>query len=315
LKSVLQPVEKESMSRITHAEMHHATWRDYAGLTKPRVVILLLLTTVVAMWLAAGPELNWIVAGWTVLGGYLSAGGAGAINCYLDRDIDSRMARTCRRAIPAGRLLPRQVLVFGIILALTSFFILWRGANALAALLSFTGLVYYVVVYTWWLKRRTIHNIVIGGVAGALPPLVGWAAAAGRLEPMAWVLATIILAWTPPHFWALALLRRDEYARAGVPMLPVVRGEQVTRGFIFGWTALTVMLSFLPLAAVTWNYAGVFPNRTIYAAVAAVLGGAFLAGSWLVLRRGGYTVTRWFYIFTIVYLGLVFLSMALTLHP
>jgi len=303
------------MDRIAPSLTNHTSWRDYAGLTKPRVVILLLLTTITAMWLAAGRELNWSVVVWTVLGGYLSAGGAGAINCYLDRDLDERMTRTCRRAIPAGRLTPQRVLLFGTSLALLSLVVLGCGANALAALLSLTGLLYYVVVYTWWLKRRTVHNIVIGGVAGSLPPLVGWAAATGRLEPMAWVLAAIVLAWTPPHFWALALLRQDEYARAGVPMLPVVRGEQVTRRFIFGWTALTVMLSFLPLAASTWNHSGILPNRAIYAAAAALLGGAFLAGSWLVLRRGGQTVIRRFYIFTIVYLGLLLLSMAAILSP
>ncbi|MBN1368822.1 MAG: protoheme IX farnesyltransferase [Dehalococcoidaceae bacterium] len=303
------------MDRIAPSIANLSTWRDYAGLTKPRVVILLLLTTIVAMWLAAGRELNWSVVAWTALGGYLSAGGAGAINCYLDRDIDERMARTCRRAIPAGRLAPPRALLFGISLALLSLVVLWYGTNALAALLSLIGLLYYVVVYTWWLKRRTVHNIVIGGVAGALPPLVGWTAAVGGPEPMAWVLAGIVLAWTPPHFWALALLRRDEYASAGVPVLPVERGEQITRRFIVGWTALTVMLSFLPLATSIWKYAGVPPNRAIYAAVAALLGGAFLAGSLLLMLRGGNTVTRWFYIFTIVYLGLLLLSMAAILGP
>jgi len=303
------------MNHIAHAPPGRSTWRDYAGLTKPRVVILLLLTTIVAMWLAAGPELSWAVAGWTVLGGYLSAGSGGAINCYLDRDLDGHMARTCRRAIPAGRLAPRQALLFGIMLALLSLFILWWGANALAALLSLTGLTYYVVIYTLWLKRRTIHNIVIGGVAGALPPLVGWAAAAGRLEPMAWVLAGIVLAWTPPHFWALALLRRDEYARAGVPMLPVLRGEQAARRAILAWAALTVALSFLPLAIPIWNHAAAAPNRFMYAVAAALLGGALLGGSWLVLRRGGQVVIRRFYLFTIAYLSLLFLSMAATLIP
>jgi protoheme IX farnesyltransferase len=261
------------------ARTHWSPWRDYAALTKPRVVALLLLTTVVAMWLAGSGALDWPVVWWTALGGYLSAGGAGAINCYLDRDLDERMTRTCHRAVPAGRLAPKQALHFGVLLALLSLVVLWFGANALAALLSLFGLLYYVVVYTWWLKRRTVHNIVIGGVAGALPPLVGWAAAAGQLAPMAWVLAGVVLAWTPPHFWALALLRRSEYARAGVPMLPVVRGEKVTKRAILGWTALTVALSFMPLAAPVWPGMDAAPFGAAYGTAAALPGGAFLSGA------------------------------------
>ncbi len=301
------------MEKETPVQIARASWRDYAGLTKPRVVLLLLFTTLIAMWLAGKGSWHWPVVWWTALGGYLSAGGAGAINCYLDRDLDERMSRTCHRAVPAGRIAPRRALLFGLALASVSFIVLWLGANVLAALLSLLGLLHYVVVYTWWLKRRTAHNIVIGGVAGAVPPLVGWAAATGSLEPGAWVLAGIIFAWTPPHFWALALLRRDEYARAGVPMLPVVRGAKATRRAILAWTALTVALSFLPLAGFFWTSNATAPFDAVYGMAAAVLGGVFLYTAWQVARRGGQAMVRWFYFFTIFYLGALFLCMGLTL--
>lgn len=294
---------------------NYAIWRDYAGLTKPRVVALLLLTTFVAMWLASGGTLNYMVVCYTILGGYLSASGASAINCYLDRDIDERMTRTCRRAVPAGRIAPRQALRFGIALALLSLAVLWWGTNALATLLSLFGLLYYVLVYTWWLKRRTSQNVVIGGVAGALPPLVGWAAATGELAPMAWILAGIVLAWSPAHFWALALLRREEYARAGVPMLPVVRGERATRGAILVWTALTVSLSFLPLTSFLWHVTAAAPLSVTYSIAAAVLGVMFLGGAWQVLRCGKKVIVRRFYFFTIFYLGALFICMAIMYNP
>jgi protoheme IX farnesyltransferase len=292
-----------------------AIWCNYAGLTKPRVVLLLLLTTVAAMWLASGGELNWTVTSWTVLGGYLSAGGAGALNCYFDRDMDGRMTRTCRRAVPAGRVAPHRALLFGLALAVLSFIVLWLGTNALAALLGLAGLLHYVIVYTWWLKRRTTHNIVIGGLAGAIAPLVGWAAATGGLEPMVWLLAGIVLAWTPPHFWALALLRSQEYASAGVPMLPVVRGGPATRRAIFAWTALTVALSFLPLAAPIWSGTAAAPFNVAYCIAALVLGGVFLGGAWWVVECDKQVVVRRFYFFTIFYLAALFLLMALALNP
>lgn len=301
------------MDSALFAQTACTTWRNYAGLTKPRVVVLLLLTTFVAMWLATGGRPDWPVAWWTMLGGYLSAGGAGAINCYLDRDLDARMARTCQRAIPAGKLTPQQALRFGIMLALMSFLVLWFGANGPAALLSLAGLLFYTLVYTWWLKRRTVHNIVIGGVAGAMPPLVGWVAATGQLEPMAWILAGIVLAWTPSHFWALALLRRNEYALAGVPMLPVVKGEQATRKSIFAWTALTVALSFLPLINPVRNQADAVAGNVAYTVAAALLGAVFVTWAWFVLKRGGQALVRKFYLFTIVYLALLFLCMTFTL--
>jgi protoheme IX farnesyltransferase len=291
----------------------HSIWLDYAGLTKPRVVLLLLLTTLAAMCLAGAGKLNWPVVWWTMLGGYLAAGGAGAINCYFDRDLDEKMSRTCHRAVPAGRVAPHHALYFGLALAGLSFIVLWLGANALAALLSLAGLLHYVLVYTWWLKRRTAQNIVIGGVAGALPPLVGWAAATGSLEPMAWVLAGIVLAWTPPHFWALALLRRDEYAQAGLPMLPVVRGERATRVSILAWTLLTIALSFLPLAVSLGRGAAASTPGVAYGITVLLLGGVLVGGAWQVLRRGEQAVVKRFYFFTIFYLGALFLVMALTL--
>ena len=291
----------------------YATWRDYIGLTKPRVVLLLLFTTLVAMWLAGGGTLNWSLVCWTALGGYLSAGGAGAINSYFDRDLDQLMSRTSNRAVPAGRIAPQLALFFGLILAVLSFFVLWLGTNALAASLSVLGLLHYVVVYTLWLKRRTAHNIVIGGVAGAIPPLVGWAAVTGGLDSTAWVLAGIVLAWTPPHFWALALLRRKEYERAGVPMLPVVRGEKVTRWAILVWTALTVALSFLPLFVPVLGSTAMPPLNKAYVTAAVLLGGVFLGGAWQVVQLSKQITVRRFYFYTIFYLGALFLCMALTL--
>jgi protoheme IX farnesyltransferase len=271
-------------------------WRTYASLTKPRVVSLLLLTTLVAMWLAAGSKLSLSVLGWTLLGGYLSAGGAEAINCYLDRELDAQMERTRLRALPSGKLKPRQALIFGIVLSLLSFFILWQGANVLA--------------YTWWLKRRTVHNVVIGGLAGGLPPLVGWAAATGHLTPTAWLLAGIVVAWSPAHFWALALFKREEYARIGIPMLPVVYGERATRQAIFAWSVLTVMLSMLPLACLTSQARAATPHGLAYTLIATGLGVVFIGGAWRVKRNAGLKAIRRFYFSTIAYLGLLFLCMA-----
>ena len=214
--------------------------RDYITLTKPRIIALLLLTTVATMFVAdpGGPAAATIL--WTVLGGYLAAGGAGAINHYLDRDRDARMARTATRPLVSGRIEPLHGLVFGIVLGTLAFAQLWLTVNLLAASLAMAGLLGYVFVYTLWLKPLTPQNIVIGGAAGAVPPLVGWAAATGSLSlESLWPFAIVFL-WTPPHFWALSLLISDDYARTGVPMLPVARGEQETRRQILAYTVLLV---------------------------------------------------------------------------
>src|SRR3989440_4859057 len=220
--------------------------RDYLSLTKPKVQSLLLFTTVTTMYVAGTPSIGRVVL--TCLGGALSAGGAGAINHYLDRDIDAVMRRTRNRPVPAGRISPRAALTYGIALGLASFVLLASTVNVLSAALAMAGLLGYVLVYTLWLKRTTPQNIVIGGAAGAVPPLVAWAATTGRLSGSALYLFAIVFYWTPPHFWALSLLMKDEYAKARVPMLPVVRGEEETRFQIVLYTVLLVAVTILPFA-------------------------------------------------------------------
>src|SRR5258708_6899934 len=217
---------------------------DYFELTKPKVQSLLLLTTVTTMEVAGSPSVSKVAL--TCLGGYLSAGGAGAVNHYWDRDIDARMARTASRPIPAGRVAPRAALLYGFALAAASFLLLSTTVNVLAASLALGGFVGYVGVYTIWLKRPTPQNIVIGGAAGAVPPLVGWAATRGSLSWTAVYLFAIVFYWTPPHFWALSLLMKDDYASAGVPMMPVVRGERETRRPILLYALLLYAISQLP---------------------------------------------------------------------
>jgi protoheme IX farnesyltransferase len=272
-------------------------WKDCVSLTKPRVAALLLVTALVAMVLAAGGTPSLQRVSLTVLGGYLCAGGAGAINCYLDRDLDAQMARTCRRAIPSGRVAPARALALGILLALLSGPVLWFGAHPLAAVVALLAFAHYVLVYTLWLKRRSSWNVVVGGLAGAAPPLVGWAAETGTLSATAFLLAVIVFCWTPAHFWALALLRREEYARAGVPMLPVVRGARATRRQILAYTAITVLLTALPVVT------GVL--GVLYAVAAAVLGGAFLALALGMVHGAEAPAIRRFYFFTLFYLGML----------
>ncbi len=220
---------------------------DYVELTKPKVQSLLLLTTIATMYVAGDPSL--LLVALTCLGGYLSAGGAGAVNHWYDRDIDARMARTATRPVPSGRVAPGAALAFGCTLAGLSFLELSLTVNVLAASLSFAGFLGYVFLYTVWLKRRTPQNIVIGGAAGAVPPLVGWAAVTGSVSGTAVLLFFIVFFWTPPHFWALSLLMKDEYAKVGVPMLPVVRGEAETRRQILLYTVLLYAVTQLPFCA------------------------------------------------------------------
>ena len=220
---------------------------DYFELTKPKVQTLLLFTTITTMEIAGNPPVSKIAL--TCLGGYLSAGGAGAVNHYYDRDIDAQMQRTASRPIPAGRISPRAALIFGFVLCGLSFALLSLTVNLLAAALALGGFVGYVGVYTIWLKRRTAQNIVIGGAAGAVPPLVGWAATRGSLSWTAVYLFAIVFYWTPPHFWSLSLLMKDEYAKVGVPMMPVVRGERETRRQIVLYTLLLYAITQLPFCA------------------------------------------------------------------
>ena len=273
--------------------------RDYFELTKPKVQSLLLFTTVTTMEIAGTPSVGRI--GLTCLGGYLSAGGAGAINHYYDRDIDAQMQRTASRPIPPGRVAPRSALWFGVALAVLSFALLSATVNLLAAALSLSGFVGYVGVYTLWLKRRTPQNIVIGGAAGAVPPLVGWAAVTGHVGGTAVLLFALVFFWTPPHFWALSLLMKDEYARVGVPMLPVVRGEAETRRQILLYSVLLYAVSQLPFCA--GGFGGV------YLAGSLVLGAGFIALAVRLVGRADRRSALVLYLFSLAYLALLFVTM------
>ena len=276
-------------------------WRrvvaDYVALTKPRIILLLLATTVAAMVVAAGGWLSPALLVYTLLGGTLAAGAANAINCYWDRDIDAVMTRTRRRPVPAGRVAPRRALAFGAVLAVLAVAVLGGLVNWLSAALALAGLLFYVLVYTMWLKRTTPQNIVIGGAAGAVPPLVGWAAVTGRVEVPALLLFLIVFLWTPPHFWALALQRRQEYAAAGVPMLPVVAGEATTRRQIVGYTVALVAATLL---LVPLGGAG-----GLYLAAAVLLGAGFLRLALAVLREGSARAAGGLFGYSIVYLVLL----------
>jgi protoheme IX farnesyltransferase len=277
------------------------TVSDYFELTKPKVQTLLLFTTVATMEIAGDPKVSLIAL--TCLGGYLSAGGAGAFNHYWDRDLDARMKRTASRPIPAGRIAPRNALIFGLALAALSFLELSLTVNVLAASLALAGFVGYVGVYTMWLKRRTPQNIVIGGAAGAIPPLVGWAAVRGSVSWTAVYLFAIVFYWTPPHFWALSLLMKDEYARVGVPMMPVARGERETRRQIVLYTLLLYGISQLPFCAGGF---GVF-----YLAASMTLGLAFVGGAFWLYRRADRRTALRLYLFSLAYLALLFASMVI----
>ena len=276
-----------------------AVVRDYVTLTKPKVQSLLLFTTVTTMYVAGTPSLGLVLL--TCLGGALSAGGAGAINHYLDRDIDALMRRTADRPVPAGRVSPRAALAYGVALGVASFVLLAATVNVLSAVLAAAGLLGYVLVYTLWLKRSTPQNIVIGGAAGAVPPLVAWAATTGRLSGSALYLFAIVFYWTPPHFWALSLLMKDDYERAGVPMLPVVRGERETRRQIVLYSLLLVAVTMLPFAGRLFD--------GIYLAAALVLGGVLM---WLALRlsrRADKRSALRLYLYSLAYLALLFAAM------
>jgi heme o synthase len=277
------------------------TARDYLTLTKPRVQSLLLFITVTTMYVAGDPSAGLVLL--TCLGGALSAGGAGAINHAIDRDIDRRMARTADRPVAAGRVSPSAAIAFGSLLGLASFALLALTVNPLAAALSLSGLFGYVFVYTLWLKRATPQNIVIGGAAGAVPPLVAWAAVTGGLSGTPFYLFAIVFFWTPPHFWALSLLMKDEYAKVGVPMLPVVRGERETRRQILLYTVLLYAVTQLPFCA------GGFGIEYLVASM--TLGAAFIYCSVRLLRSADRRWALRTYLFSLAYLALLFLSMPL----
>jgi protoheme IX farnesyltransferase len=275
--------------------------RDYVTLTKPKVQSLLLLTTVTTMYIAGDPSLGLVLV--TLIGGSLSAGGAGAVNHWYDRDIDAQMERTADRPVPSGRVPPHHALIFGCVLAALAVVVLTIGANPLAAALSFSGFAGYVLVYTVWLKRRTPQNIVIGGAAGAVPPLVAWAATTGELTGLAFYLFAIVFFWTPPHFWALSLLMKDEYARVGVPMLPVVRGEAETRRQILLYSVLLYAVTQLPFSAGGFGI--------IYLVSSLALNGVFIGFAYRLTRRADRKSALRLYLFSLLYLALLFAAMLL----
>ncbi|HYF95004.1 MAG TPA: heme o synthase [Symbiobacteriaceae bacterium] len=282
--------------------------RDYLALTKPRILVLLLITGYAAMWVAAGgpPPFGLTLA--TMLGLGISCGAANAINMWWDRDIDSVMTRTQKRPLPAGRLTPGQVLAFGVMTGALSFVLLAAAVNLLTAVLSLAGLLYYVIIYTMWLKRSSTQNIVIGGAAGAVPPLVGWAAVAGNVSWAAVVMFLIVFMWTPPHFWALALFRNEDYRRAGVPMLPVVKGEMATKWQILLYSALMIPTT----AALYWT--GLVGRAYLWSTT--VLGASMVAAAVLLLRER-LPEKKWAvrtFIWSILWLGLVFAVMMIDLR-
>ena len=272
---------------------------DYLDMTKPKVQSLLLFTTVTTMYVAGDPSLGLVAL--TCLGGALSAGGAGAINHALDKDLDQVMKRTADRPVASGRVSQRAAIVYGVLLGCASFALLSLAVNPLAAVLSMSGLLGYVLVYTVWLKRTTPQNIVIGGAAGAVPPLVAWAAVTGELSGTPLYLFAIVFFWTPPHFWALSLLMKDEYAKAGVPMLPVVRGERETRRQILLYTFLLYAVTQLPFCA------GAF--GVTYLVCSVTLGAVFIAGSVRLMRRADRRSALRLYLYSLAYLALLFAAM------
>ena len=283
-------------------QTHPSLLRDLVMLTKPRIISLLLVTTIAPMFVAGNPR--WPLVLIVALGGYLMAGGANAVNMYLDRDIDTRMSRTRLRPIPSGRMGPRAVLAFGVALATAATFLLARFTNVLTALLALGGFYFYVFVYTRWLKRTTPQNIVIGGAAGAFPPLVGWAAMTGTIDLTAVYLFLIVFYWTPPHFWALALLKQRDYGRAGVPMAPLVWGERETMRQMMWYNVILIALTLLPA---TFGAFGI-----IYLVSALVLGAILLVGVIRVGTSAEWTGPAWrVYKFSLLYLALLFIAMVI----
>jgi protoheme IX farnesyltransferase len=278
-----------------------ALLNDYVALTKPPIIVLLVITAIGGMFLAAVgiPPLQTL--GFVSLGGALGAGGANAINHFLDQDIDSIMSRTVKRPVASNRIAPLAALAFGIGLNIAAFFVLTYWVNLLSASLTLAATLFYVLVYTGWLKRNTPQNIVIGGAAGAIPPMVGWAAVTGSLDLPALYLFTIVFFWTPPHFWALAMMIKDDYQKAGIPMLPVVVGEERTAQNIFMYS--------LALVALTLLFGASDAVGLIYLASAAALGAMFLYLAWKLKLE--YTIPRakHLYLYSLLYLALLFAVM------
>ena len=284
---------------IAATSIRHSVLRDYLALTKPRIISLLLLTALGGMFLAAGGAPKLSLAILVLVGGALASGGANALNHYLDRDIDGRMARTKNRPVAVGRVRPQEALLFGIALNAAAMVVLVTWVNTLSAALTIGATLFYALVYTKGLKRTSPQNIVIGGAAGAIPPMVGWVAVTGHLGLPALYMFAIVFFWTPPHFWALSLLLKDDYARAGVPMLPVVVGIDKTKKTIFLYTWLVTALTMMFSASVSVGW--------IYSAASFILGALFIWYAWRLLRRPGIEGAKALYLYSLLYLALLFL--------
>lgn len=292
---------------------HHQTFpqviQSYYQLTKPRIIPLLLITTAGSMWIAGAGKVNPLLLLVTLTGGTLAAASAQTINCIYDRDIDYDMERTRHRPLPSGKIQPRDALIFAIALGILSFSLLTVFANLLAAMLAMSGIGFYVLVYTHWLKRTSTQNIVIGGAAGAIPALVGWAAVTGTLSWVAWLLFAIVFVWTPPHFWALALMIRDDYAKVGIPMLPVVAGNEATVRQIWFYTLIlipTTLLLVYPFHA----------TGVVYGAIALALGILFILKAWRLLHNpDDRAIAKDLFLYSISYMMLLCLSMVIDSLP
>ena len=276
---------------------------DLIALTKPRIISLLLVTTIAPMFITPAGLPSWGLVGWVTLAGYLMAGGANAINMWFDRDIDDRMTRTRFRPVPSGRIPAAAALLYGATLGAVSFALFWTFVNHLSAWLALGGLLFYVLVYTVWLKRSTPQNIVIGGAAGAFPPVVGWAAMTGSVDLGALYLFAIVFFWTPPHFWALALNKQLDYGSAGIPMLPNIYGVPETKRQMVLYTLMLIPLTLMP--------AVVGIQGLLYGVAATLLGARFLQLCWKISREEGVTPTTWrLYRYSLSYLALLFVAMA-----
>jgi len=277
-----------------------AVINDYITLTKPPIILLLLITAAGGMFLAAQGLPSLPLLGIVWIGGALASAGANAINHQIDRDIDLIMTRTSKRPVASQRITPGKALAFGIILNVVAFLVLVTWVNLLAALLTLSATLFYVFIYTLWLKRSTPQNIVIGGAAGSIPPLVGWAAVTGGIDLPAVYLFTIVFFWTPPHFWALSLLIQEDYEKARIPMLPVV----ATRDY----TTLNVFLYTIVLVGITLAFAYSTSVHGIYLCSALILGGIFLVLSWRLKRSSTRKLARTVYLFSLLYLALLFVA-------
>ncbi len=296
-----------AVAREPVAAADRSLLKDLISLTKPRIISLLLVTTIAPMYVAGSP--SWQTVLIVALGGYLMAGGANAVNMYFDRDIDDVMARTKLRPIPSGRMHATAVISFGVGIATAATWMLAAFVNVLTAALALAGFYFYVFIYTRWLKRSSPQNIVIGGAAGAFPPLVGWAAVTNRLDLTALYLFLIVFYWTPPHFWALALNKQRDYGNAKVPMAPLVWGERETIEQMWWYTVLLVGLTVLPVAF------GAF--GVVYLGSALVLGGLLLHGVWRVRAAPAGEFAKpawWVYGYSLLYLALIFVAMVVDRH-